>query len=94
MAIKGAPFDRYTAAHAMLGGVLGLWGAPFIVALGTSLVFEHYEDALKRIAPRLFPVGKPDTRQNTAADTIAFMAGWGVTKLLPPQPAKIWAKWP
>jgi hypothetical protein len=87
------PVDRYTAAHGALGFVLGVWGAPWWVALGSTLLFELCEDALKRAAPSLFPVAAPDTWANSILDSAAWMAGWGVGRALPdPKPARMWRK--
>jgi hypothetical protein len=76
----------------MLGFVLGLWGMPWYLALGTTLAFELVEDGLKRVAPGVFPVGKPDTWANSLTDSAAWMAGWGLAQALPPEPARIWQR--
>lgn len=90
--MKPPPVDRYTVAHGMLGYVFGLWGAPWYVALGTSLLFEFVEDGLKRVAPSVFPDATPDTWANSLLDTTAWMAGWGVAQAVGPDPAKMWKK--
>lgn len=88
---KVQPVDRFTAAHAALGFSLGLWGAPWWVALLSTLGFELVEDGLKRIAPGVFPVGDPDTWSNSILDSAAWMAGWGIGRAIPnPDVPDIW----
>jgi hypothetical protein len=88
------PVDRYTVAHGMLGYVLGIWGAPWWVALGSTLAFEFIENSIKKVAPRLFPVGTPDTWTNSLLDSGAWMTGWAVARALPlkEERAPIWTK--
>lgn len=92
MAIKleGA-VDRYTVAHGMVGYILGVWGAPWPVALGGSLIFEHVEDRLKEMFPAIFPEAKPDTRGNTIVDTLAWMGGYMAAQPVK-SPARIWRR--
>lgn len=83
--------DRYTLGHWCIGFVLGLWGVPATLALRISLGFERVEDVLKQVAPELFPVGLPDTRENSLNDTKAWMAGWKYArKNFPGEEAPIW----
>lgn len=79
---SGPPVDRYTVGHAMLGYLLGLWGAPWWIALGVSVGFEAIENPLKRRVPGLFPEGSQDTLADSSADVAAWMAGYGLAKVL------------
>ncbi len=87
-------FDRYTLGHSAVGVMFGLWGAPWFVALGTSVVFEVLENCLlKPTLPGLFPVGRRDTLANSTVDTLAWMAGWGVGRAIPHPKNEIPAIW-
>lgn len=76
--------DRFTAGHAMVGFLLGLWGkVPWWGALGASVAWELAEVPLKKYAPALFPQAIPDTIENSLLDVAAWMSGYGAAQLLP-----------
>ncbi len=85
------PVDRFTVGHAAFGVMLGLWGMPWYMALGSSVTFELVENfILKPSFPKLFPVGKRDSLVNATFYTAAWMAGWGLGKAIPGQGADFW----
>ena len=88
--INGDPIDRFTLAHLGWGAAFGAAGAPWWVALLSSVVWDVLlEPPLKDHFPRIFPNATQDTPQRVATDTAAWMLGWGVVTTLrtsPPSP--------
>lgn len=85
------PADRFTIGHGMIGFLTGLASMPWYYTLGIAVGWELIENPLKRAAPQIFPVGKPDTLANATLDVAAWMLGWTMTKALPPGPVpQIW----
>lgn len=72
----------------MIGFLLGIGRVPWWAALGLAVGWELVENPLKRAAPQLFPVGIPDTIENASLDVAAWMAGYGVAKMIPPERQK------
>lgn len=79
------PVDRYTLGHGMVGFLAGLRGVPWYWTLATAIGWELVENPLKRALPEVFPVAVPDTLENAGLDVAAWMAGWGLAQLLPPE---------
>lgn len=75
--------DRFTVGHGMVGFLLGMARLPWWAALLGAVGWELVENPLKRAAPRLFPVGIPDTIENSGIDVAAWMAGWALAQTLP-----------
>jgi len=76
--------DRFTVGHGMIGFLSGLARLPWWASLGLAIGWEIVENPIKRAAPQLFPVGISDTLENAALDVVAWMAGYGVARMLPP----------
>jgi hypothetical protein len=74
--------DRFTLAHASIGVAYALLGLGFYAALALAVLWELVENPLKAYVPRLFPHATKDTLRNAVGDTLAVLAGWGVTRWL------------
>lgn len=83
--------DRFTIGHGMVGFLLGLAQVPWWLVLGQAVVWDIVENPLKRALPQVFPDARPDTLPHVLVDISACMAGFGLTKLMPPGPVPdIW----
>lgn len=75
--VNHKPVDRFTAAHAAAGLLLGLSGrVSFSSALLLAVGWELIENPLKERWPHLFPHPSFDSFQNSALDAVSVMAGW------------------
>lgn len=70
--------DRYTAAHAGVGFLMGVCRAPWWLALGTAVGWELVEGPLKRRYPEYFFQPTVDTPENAVVDAAAWVLGWGL----------------
>ena len=78
--------DRFTIGHGMVGFLLGLASVPWWATLGAAVLWDVVENPLKRALPKVFPDSRPDTLPHVAIDVAAWMAGYGIARLLPPGP--------
>lgn len=70
--------DRYTLAHGVVGAVLGVFGAPWWLAVGGAVLWEVLENPLKDAYPEAFHAPTHDTVGNAVVDAAAVVVGWGV----------------
>jgi hypothetical protein len=70
--------DRYTAAHAGVGFIMGLLRAPWWLAVGTAVGWELVEAPLKNSHPSWFFQPTQDTPANAVVDAAAWVLGWGI----------------
>lgn len=82
--INHGPVDRWTLGHIGVGWGLGLFRAPWWVALGVALGWELIENPMKKHVFRTMVGSTQDTFVNSAIDVAALMAGWGMIMALPP----------
>lgn len=69
-------FDRFSIAHAATGAVLELASIPAPIALGGQVVFEVFENDIKRAYGRFFPQDQLDAWQNSVGDILSFAVGY------------------
>ena len=82
--INGDPIDRWTLGHVGVGVWLGLFRAPWWVALATAIGWELIERPIKNNWPTewgYYPT--QDTITNSIVDVVAMMTGWGVIRVMP-----------
>ena len=80
--INHDPLDRFTFVHASMGVLMGLFRAPWWVALLAALLTDTLERPLKYRFPYLFPNYTQDTAQHVVTDAAAWMMGWAAAKQL------------
>lgn len=81
--INYEPLDRYTAAHAAFGFLMGAARVPLPLAAAAAVGWEIVERPLKRAHPSLFPSGTQDSLANATVDALAMVAGWYLWKWMP-----------
>ena len=64
-------FDRWSLAHAFVGGVLQLSGLSIGQALVASVAWEAMEPGIKTTFPSIFPSQSLDSMQNKAGDIVS-----------------------
>jgi hypothetical protein len=72
-------FDRFTAAHFLIGVSYGLLDLSVWLAIVLAIGWEVVEDVLKALVPIIFPNATRDTLRNAAGDIAAVMTGWAIT---------------
>ncbi len=81
--------DRWTIGHVGVGTWLGLLRVPWWGALIVAVGWEIIERPLKDRVFYKMTGATQDTLGNSIADAAATMIGWGVIRMLPPQPARV-----
>jgi hypothetical protein len=78
--INGDAVDRFTLAHAAVGGFYGLtglgWGPVVVLAIGWELLERPLKDAV----PQMFPHASQDSATNALIDAAAVIGGWWVVR--------------
>lgn len=83
-------FDRYSLVHGAVGAVFQASKVPPLLAIGSHVVFELGEDALKSKTKNLWPDSRPDAIQNHVGDVVSFNAGYVASYALSKsQPGKL-----
>ena len=77
-----AMFDRWSGAHAFLGGMLNIAGFSAGQALAVSVAWEVLEPGVKKTFPSMFPAQSLDTMANKVGDTASWMGGWLAAKVM------------
>ncbi len=73
-------FDRFSAAHALVGAVMERYGASATTAAALAIGWEVVEDALNSTLPASFPYRTKETFDNRVGDVIGVLAGWGISR--------------
>jgi hypothetical protein len=82
-----APLDRYTAAHAAAGALLGANDLPFWAVLTLAGVWCAVDAPIARTVT-MGPSGASmpaGTRRSCLTDVLAVVAGYGAARLIPPR---------
>lgn len=69
-------FDRYSLVHGAVGAVFQASKVPPLLAMGSHVVFELGEDAIKSKVKNIWPDSRPDAIQNHVGDIVSFNAGY------------------
>lgn len=77
------PIDRFTAAHAAVGFIMGAARVPMPLVVTAAIGWEVIERPLKRRHPSLFPSQTQDSLANATFDTLAMIAGRYLWDLMP-----------
>lgn len=75
-------FDRYSLVHGAVGAVFQASRVPPLLAIGSHVVFELGEDAIKRHVKSIWPDSRPDAIQNHVGDIVSFNAGYVAAQAL------------
>lgn len=78
MSVNDSAFDRFSAAHFVVGYVKRSVGLSLETSVLLSVVWELMEDELKDRWPHLFPHSSHDSKANALGDVVAMVAGWEV----------------
>ncbi len=78
--INGNPIDRFTLAHAAVGGVYGWFGLPWSAVVALAIGWELLERPIKDAVPELFPHPSQDTAENALLDAAAVIGGWWLVR--------------
>jgi len=76
--INGAPVDRFTLGHALVGYLYGVAGLSVPLAFALAVAWELAERPLKRAHPEAFPHASQDSVPNALLDVVAVMVGYAV----------------
>jgi hypothetical protein len=74
--INYAPFDRYSAFHALIGVAAGLVGLGFWATLAIAVGWEIIEHVAKNLVPSVFAFPSQDTLANSFGDVLSTLLGW------------------
>ena len=81
--INYEPIDRFTAAHAAVGFVMGAARVPMPLVITAAVGWEIIERPLKRAHSSLFPSQTQDSFQNATVDALAMILGRYLWSLMP-----------
>lgn len=69
-------FDRFSIVHAAVGAAAERLGVPAWLAIGGQIVFEVFENDMKRSVRHIWPDPRPDGIENSVGDVASFVAGF------------------
>jgi hypothetical protein len=80
--VNQRPIDAYSAGHFAVGFALAQARIPWWGALASTIAWERGENLLKANLPRLFPYATKDSTINSILDSVFFMGGWLLGRLI------------
>lgn len=75
-------FDRYSIPHLAVGMVFEASRAPAWLAIGSHVLFEMSENAIKDVIEPVWPDTRPDGLENQVGDVVSFTAGYYAARAL------------